>query len=163
VDISNRTTHFDDCVDTSGGDDACWIWNSTKDRRGYGRFWYQGRHVYAHRLAWMREYGEIQAGLHVCHTCDNPSCVNHKHLFLGTHQENMRDMGRKGRASTRIRASGESNPSAKLTWSDVTMIRARYTAGGVRQHELGREYGVGQDEISRIVNGKIWKSNESVM
>jgi len=80
-------------VDKSGGDDACWIWNGYKLTSGYGQYY----HVGAHRVAWIETHGDIPDNLLVCHHCDNPSCVNPKHLFLGTHRDNTQDMIAKGR------------------------------------------------------------------
>lgn len=80
----------------------CWIWQGTVlEHNGYGSFWYppQQQTTVCHRIAWMLTHGDIPHGLKVLHRCDNPICVNPKHLFLGTQLDNMRDMAAKGRRS----------------------------------------------------------------
>lgn len=83
----------------------CWEWKGAK--RGnevceYGSFWVGGKHMAAHRYSWMIENGPFPEGgdgrgMCVCHSCDNPLCVNPKHLFIGTHTDNMKDKISKGR------------------------------------------------------------------
>jgi hypothetical protein len=94
------TDRFWPKVDRSGGPDACWTWNASKNNKGYGQIQATGNHrlIYAHRAAWELANGPIPAGMNVCHTCDHPACVNPAHLFLGTQQANMADMARKGRS-----------------------------------------------------------------
>ena len=62
--------------------------------------WTEGgvrRHGYAHRQAWVQNFGPIPKGMYVCHTCDVRNCINPEHLFLGTQSDNIRDMATKGR------------------------------------------------------------------
>ena len=75
----------------------CWEWIAGKGGRGYGNFWYTGKTVNAHRFSYVLTYGEFDQSLQVCHTCDNPGCVNPEHLWLGTPKDNMQDKMKKGR------------------------------------------------------------------
>jgi len=86
---------FWDKVDV-GEKDECWEWTGGRDPNGYGTFWYQKEFDKAHRVV-MRLQGHDVRGATVCHKCDNPSCVNPNHLWVGTQQQNMRDMTKKGR------------------------------------------------------------------
>jgi hypothetical protein len=81
----------------------CWIWNGSKDLAGYGKLSVGGQgnkyDIRAHRLSYEMRFGPITGDNVICHTCDNPSCVNPNHLFEGTQKENMKDMSRKGRVN----------------------------------------------------------------
>jgi DNA-binding XRE family transcriptional regulator len=105
----------------------------------------------AHRVSWQLHHGDIPEGLYVCHSCDNPPCVNPRHLYLADVRVNTADATTRGRMRR-----GESHPNSKLTEERVREIRLRYRAGVVTQAELAEEYGVKRNTISRIVSGKRW-------
>lgn len=150
-----------------GSADECWEWLGVRDAKGYGRFnvhngktWQNGaaRIRFASRVAFAlsaHDPGE----LHVCHRCDNPACVNPRHLFLGTHQDNVADMNRKGRASGGS-SPGGSNPAARLSAEQVDAIRARLE-DGERQVDIAAAFGVSQSAISKIKVGRTWGSTSA--
>jgi hypothetical protein len=98
----------------------------------------------AHRAAYEVVHGTIDATLDICHTCDNPPCINPEHLFQGTTLENMRDSVAKDRHGK------------KLCIKDVLEIRQRHN-NGESQHALAKVFGVHQSNISCIVTNKIWR------
>jgi hypothetical protein len=99
----------------------------------------------------MEKRGVIPAGMFVCHSCDNPSCVNIDHLFLGTHKENMRDMKSKGR-----QANGERQHLAKLSEDQVTWIRKLWVAGRMTLKEVGDLFGVSDSTVLAIHQRRTW-------
>lgn len=86
---------------------TCWLWTGAKIPDGYGSIWVEGKPTAAHRISWEIHHGKIPNGMCVLHDCpggDNPACVNPKHLFLGTKQDNAIDREKKGRG---VDTSGE--------------------------------------------------------
>jgi hypothetical protein len=73
------------------GPDECWEWQGPCYGKGYGHFRWGGRNQPTSRVAWTITNGD-PGELWVLHTCDNPACCNPDHLFLGTHDDNMKDM-----------------------------------------------------------------------
>lgn len=103
------------------GDDDCWEWQKAKHGLGYGAFRisHPVRMVVAHRFAWELTYGEIPIGLCVLHACDNPSCCNPKHLFLGTRTDNNRDKFAKERNKTPFVKGHKLTPVGHKRWVDT--------------------------------------------
>lgn len=134
----------------------CWHWKASTMQGGYGKIWYRGKLIAAHRISWMLANGEIPPGMDVLHECDNPKCVNPNHLFIGTHTINMQDKEKKGRGN-HCGLSGEYNPAAKLTMEQAREIRKRYSKGGVSQLEIANEYGIDQTSIGKIVRNEAYK------
>ena len=93
-----RKERFMAKVSVQEGDDPCWEWTAAKNKAGYGMFWMPPNSVLAHRASYMLYEGEIPEGKFVCHSCDNPSCVNPDHLWIGDAHDNHRDMLHKGRS-----------------------------------------------------------------
>jgi hypothetical protein len=143
-------------VDTSA---ECWLWLAHRNNYGYGKFRVGGRSgvvFSAHRLSWAFANGRLP-GLseQVLHSCDNPACVNPRHLRIGTHADNMRDMAERGRAY-RSQMRGVDHPCAKLSNDDVLSV-LRLVAHGATQESIAGALGVTQSTISRIVVGHGWK------
>jgi len=151
--LRDARQRFEEKVDRSpgrgpGGD--CHTWQACRDKKGYGRFQMWTKADLAHRVAYFFASGINPEDSFVCHRCDNPSCVNPAHLWLGDHGDNMTDMASKGRAKPQF---GERHTSAKLTDKDVRAIRADNRSGAA----IARDYGVTDVMILRIKAGKSWK------
>jgi len=140
-------------VDKRGPDD-CWLWQGAKQPGGYGSFWTGKKQDGAHRFSYELHNGPIPPDTDVCHSCDNPACVNPAHLWLGSRTDNMQDCSRKGRAKSGIHI-GADNVNAKLTEAQVREIRQRYTAGEIGPN-LAREYGVSHQVIYAVIHRKTW-------
>lgn len=130
----------------------CWLWSGTKDSWGYGQIKVLGYYRQAHRVAFELANGPIQRGLFVCHRCDNPACVRPDHLFLGTPNDNHRDMMRKGRASF---ATGERHSQAKISARDAARIPLLY-ADGLSMAAIGERFGIHATTVSSVLRGRTW-------
>jgi hypothetical protein len=118
---------------------GCWAWLRGVDHKGYGEFKRMARKRKAHRYAYELYLGSIPTGKFVCHSCDNPACVNPGHLFLGDAVDNVRDCIRKGR-----RVVG--NAKAHLIAGAVKADRQHMTL-----RELMQKYGVCVHTIYRAL------------
>ena len=149
----------------------CWNWTGGKDH-SYGAFCLGGKNLRAHRASYVFFRGDIPPGIHVCHHCDNPICVNPAHLFLGTTKDNMADKVAKGRqprgddAPTRRfpgLLAGERCGTAKLTWLQVEQLREERKKGGATMAVLARRYNICPANVWRIVHNKLWNKYENVL
>jgi hypothetical protein len=105
-----------------------------------------------HRVSYFLFVGPVPAGLQVLHHCDNPSCVNPRHLFLGTQKDNMDDARRKGRDR---RASGLAHWRTKTTLNDAATARFLHSTG-VTQEEIARRLGISASLVRNILAGRHW-------
>ena len=131
----------------------CWFWTASTCSDGYGHLRVDGHLVGAHRVSWLLAFGRIPDKACVLHRCDNPPCVNPKHLFLGTHQDNTDDKYTKRRGR---HFSGSENRNSKLTEEQVLQIRQSLDQGVSRQL-LSVRYGVTPQNIYRIEKRLTWK------
>ena len=135
---------FEDKFNKTNG---CWEWLGAKNWHGYGIF----QRKRAHRLSYEKYINNIPKGLYVCHKCDNPSCVNPDHLFLGTQKDNMADCARKNRTNN---PQGTSHVFSKITEEDVKNIRRDKR----RIIDIAKEYDMHCSQISRIRTGFSYKN-----
>jgi hypothetical protein len=141
-------------------DNECWPWIGYLRSNEYGRILYggisvNGRNEYAHRLSWSIankiSLEKLSAKNQILHSCDNPKCVNPKHLRLGDRIQNMNDMLERKR---QYRPVGEKNPRSKLTAKHVEKIRILHPA--LTQNQLAILFQVTRTQISYICGGKSW-------
>lgn len=132
---------------------GCWLWTNSMFANGYARTGIQYKiDVHkrrAYRLSYLLFKGEFNKDLVLCHTCDNPRCVNPEHLFVGTTQDNMDDMKQKGRSLV-----GEKHHKSKLIESDVVYIRNNVNVGIC---ELANKFNVSDCTIRDIIKNRSWK------
>lgn len=127
----------------------CWVWTACKNSDGYGHFGVgpstPGK---AHRVSYELFRGPIPDGQMVCHKCDNPSCVNPEHLFLGSGQDNMDDRQAKGRTARGVR-----NGKSKITPEIARYIRR----SPLSERKIARELGVHRGTVNAVRSGRTWK------
>lgn len=142
---------------------GCWLWIGGTCAIGYGRLWFDGKARRAPRMSWIAFRGPIPDGLHVCHKCDTPACINPDHLFLGTIADNSADRHAKRRTwhfgkplVERATRGGPRLPptpgkARKLTDEQVLEIRRRY-AGGQGTWTIAKEMGINGGTAYEVAN-----------
>lgn len=131
--------------------DGCWQWTGSISVQGRARIGISGRRLLAYRVVYEELVAPIPDGLHCCHRCDNPACVNPDHIFLGTARDNMQDCASK----RRVRGGGprgQANPLAKFTDEQIADMREDLSKGA-RQIDLVRKYGISRSHACRIAHG----------
>ena len=133
------------------GPNGCINFTGSKSAFGHGELAYKGKKYRAHRLSYIAYIGPIPEGLVVCHYCDNPSCINPEHLFLGTQAENLADAMRKNRMKAPF-VNGEKHGMSKLTKIDVLKIRQDSRP----YNQIAKDFGVSPSTIKRAKTGQTW-------
>ncbi|WP_424967290.1 HNH endonuclease [Dinoroseobacter sp. S375] len=146
-------------VDVRPDNDDCWEWQAGTKGAGYGILKVDGNVKIASRMAWELINGEPLGSRHALHSCDNPRCCNPHHIAAGTHEENMRQAGERGRSSNGDQA-GSSNNRAKLSDRDILRIRS-LIAAGLTNVEIAKRYSVTHSMISRIRTGRSWNGTKT--
>jgi len=134
---------------------GCWEWQASRNKDGYGRLKIGRYDELAHRVSYTIHSGSIPQGRIVCHSCDNPGCVNPKHLWLGSCGDNTQDMMRKGRHRC-AGSAGDSNPRAVLSEKDAMQV-IDLIKRGLNNKQIAARFGVAHSTISCIRRGKSWK------
>jgi DNA-binding MarR family transcriptional regulator len=137
-------------VDIKDKDD-CWNWIAGKDEDGYGFVEFHGVTYRSTHIAYMITRGEIEKELFICHKCDNPSCVNPDHLFLGTCLDNVKDRHLKNRD-----AKGSAVGTSKLNENEIEEILELYFNKKMMSKDIAKKYGVHRSTIGRVVSGEYW-------
>jgi hypothetical protein len=135
--------------------DECLIWPFHKDRDGYGRLrpFHEGARITvgAHRLTFKLKYGRWPEPC-ALHSCDNPSCVNPRHISEGTNTQNQREKLERGRS-----LKGTQQVAAKLTEEIVREARKEYIPRKMGFHRLAKKYGVTKHAMMLAITGKSWR------
>lgn len=125
----------------------CWLWKGYKMKSGHGQFQTLEKVDFAYRYSWeLHNNKKIPKGMCVLHKCDNGSCVNPEHLFIGTQADNIKDMLKKGRGKRRI-----------LTLEQYNFIKKEYKFRKNTQQMLAKKFNVHSMTIGRIIRGETYK------
>lgn len=148
-------------IDANG----CWNWQKFRCPKGYGRISYNGKGWQAHRVAYVLTHGvELTETDFICHTCDNPPCINPDHLFLGNVKLNAEDMVKKGRNKNLYKAHGSNHVNSIFIESEVIEIRkiGNYLMSkglriGQASYRMSKSYLKHYKTIQSILERKSWK------
>lgn len=139
-------------VTITSNDDLCWEWKGGITD-GYGQFASVNGDRRTHRIAWAYPNYIIPKGMCICHSCDNRLCCNPKHLFIGTYQDNMDDMVKKGR-TPKGKGINRQAKRRKISKELELEIIERYKKGDISQKKLAEEYKIAENHVVRLVRYK---------
>ena len=128
----------------------CWTWLGGLSG-GYGHFWNGSKRIMAHRFSYEKYVRKLIDGEQALHHCDNRSCVNPNHLFVGTNLDNVRDKVKKGRQTR-----GEKSNRGTLKATDIPTIRYM-KAQGYTNAMVSEIFKISSGTVSKIANKQIWK------
>jgi len=130
----------------------CWLWTGTKNRRGYGKFCFREKKTaIASRVSYILFKGDIPDNYLICHTCDNPSCVNPEHLWAGTTRDNAVDR------ISKKRFVGDEHPLSRLDAEKVIQMRKLANSGKYKQKVLAKMFGITAGHVNNIIHNRSWK------
>ena len=132
-------------------ENGCWIWQGTVSTNGYGAITLDGENRPTHVLSYEQANGNIPDGLFVLHKCNRKLCINPEHLYVGTHNDNMKDLSDSGV----LRGSG--NGKSILTESDVLKIKELIASRMITYNNIAQQYGVKRQTIKDIALGRTWR------
>jgi DNA-binding transcriptional regulator YiaG len=132
-------------------DGGCWVWTGSTTENGYGKFWFEGYNMRAHRASYILHVDDFDRDLYMLHKCHNPSCVNPDHLYPGTQKDNMADAIDRGTMT-----KGEEVGNSKLSKSDVLKIRDLAENSDLTHEEISEKFPIAQAQTTRIINGDRW-------
>ena len=123
-----------------GEPEECWEWLAYVSDQGYGQYCINGNPQQAHRVSWAIAHRTwpIPEGM-ICHKCDNRSCVNPNHLYLGNNTTNQQD-------------------ASSLEPEDIKLIRWLYKSGDYTQKHIGKMFRISPGGISNICNYQAWSN-----
>ena len=123
-------------------DNQCWEYTRGLTKAGYGRVTINGKRIYAHRYSFLFFNGFIKNDYHVCHSCDNPRCVNPLHLWLGKDKDNLTDMKNKGRSNNGWKTRTHCKYGHELTDENIYRRANKIARNCIicRKHERRKRY-----------------------
>lgn len=129
----------------------CINWQGATNGKGYGITWFKKKKEYAHRVAYIKIHGKIPKGMVICHSCDNPSCVNPKHLWLGTYSDNAKDMIAKSRQGAGVLKPKYEHQRLKISLEQAEEVRRLYSTGQYSTRQLAPMFKIGKSQVHKII------------